>query len=75
MLILVSSLPTYVVLVCTIWRAGEMSLVEQQLVMFTAPSNVVLLIYCSTLSEKILGFVGIAAVYWLFYHVKITEIK
>lgn len=75
MLILVSSLPTYVVLVCTIWRAGEMSLVEQQLVMFTAPSNVVLLIYCSTLSAKILGFVGVAAVYWLFYHVKITESK
>ncbi|XP_022791955.1 uncharacterized protein LOC111331163 isoform X1 [Stylophora pistillata] len=75
MLLLVSSLPTYIVSVCALWRAGEISLVEQQLVMFTAPSNVVLLIYCSTLSAKILGFVGIFAVYWLFYHVKITESK
>ncbi len=75
MMFLVCSLPTYVVLVDALWRAGEISLLEQQLVMFTAPSNVVLLIYCSTLSARILGFVGIAAVYWLFYYVKITESK
>ncbi|KAL9984102.1 hypothetical protein ACROYT_G006361 [Oculina patagonica] len=75
MMFLVCSLPTYVVLVDALWRAGEISLLEQQLVMFTAPSNVVLLIYCSTLSARILGFVGIAAVYWLFYYVNITESK
>lgn len=75
MLVLVCSLPTYVVLVRALWRAGEVSLVEQQLVMFIAPSNFVLLVYCSTLSGRILGFVGIAAVYWLFYYVQITESK
>ncbi|KAJ7392323.1 hypothetical protein OS493_011980 [Desmophyllum pertusum] len=75
MMVLVCSLPTYVVLVHALWHAGEISLVEQQLVMFLAPSNVVLLIYCSTLSARILGFVGIAAVYWLFYYVQITESK
>lgn len=75
MTILLCSLPTYVILVRALWRFGEISLVEQQLVMFTAPSNVVLLIYCSTLSARILGFVGVTAVYWLFYDVKITERK
>lgn len=72
---LLCSLPTYVILVRALWRAGEITLLEQQLVMFTAPSDVVLLVYCSTLSARILGFVGIAAVYWLFYDVKITESK
>lgn len=72
---LLCSLPTYVILVRALWRAGEVTLLEQQLVMFTAPSDVVLLVYCSTLSARILGFVGIAAVYWLFYDVKITESK
>lgn len=75
MMVLVCSLPTYVVFVHALWRAGEISLLEQQLVMFIAPSNVVLLVYCSTLSARILGFVGIAAVYWLFYYVEITESK
>ena len=72
---LLFSLPTYVILVRALWRAGEITLLEQQLVMFTAPSDVVLLVYCSTLSARILGFVGITAVYWLFYDVKITESK
>ncbi|XP_073241214.1 uncharacterized protein [Porites lutea] len=72
-LALLCSLPTYLVLVRALWQDGEISLVEQQLVMFTAPSNVVQLIYCSTLSARILGFVGIATVYWLFNDVKITK--
>ena len=72
---LLCSLPTYVIWVRALWRSGEISLVEQQWVMFTAPSNVVLLIYCNTLSARILGFVGIPAVYWLFYDVQITESK
>lgn len=75
MMVLVCSLPTYVVLAHALWRAGEISLLEQQLVMFTAPSNVVLLVYCSTLSARILGFAGTVAVYWLFYYVDIIESK
>ena len=75
MMVLLCSLPTYVVLVHALWRASEISLLEQQLVMFTAPSNVILLVYCSTLSARILGFVGTAAVYWLFYYVEIIESK
>ena len=75
MMVLLCSLPTYVVLVRALWRADEISLLEQQLVMFTAPSNVILLVYCSTLSARILGFVGTAAVYWLFYYVEIIESK
>jgi len=75
MMVLICSLPTYVVLVHALWRAGEISLLEQQLVMFTAPSNVMLLVYCSTLSARILGFVGTAAVYWLFYYVETIESK
>ena len=72
-LALLCSLPTYLVLFRALWQDGEISLVEQQLVMFTAPSNVVQLIYCSSLSARILGFVGIATVYWLFNDVKITK--
>lgn len=75
MMVLLCSLPTYVVLVHALWRAGEIPLLEQQLVMFTAPSNVMLLVYCSTLSARILGFVGTAAVYWLFYYVETIESK
>ena len=75
MMVLVCSLPTYVVLAHALWRTGEVSLLEQQLVMFTAPSNVVLLVYCSTLSARILGFAGTVAVYWLFYYVDIIESK
>lgn len=75
MMVLLCSLPTYVVLVHALWRAGEISLLEQQLVMFTAPSNVMLLVYCNTLSARILGFVGTAAVYWLFYYVETIESK
>ena len=75
MMVLVCSLPTYVVLAHALWRAGEVSLLEQQLVMFTGPSNVVLLVYCSTLSARILGLVGTAAVYWLFYYIEIIERK
>ena len=62
------------VLVHALWR-GEISLVEQEAVMFVAPSNVVLLVYCSTLSARILGFVGIAAVYWMFYYVQVSANK
>lgn len=75
MIVLVCSLPTYVVLAHALWRTGEISLLEQQLVMFTAPSNVVLLVYCSTLSARLLGFAGTVAVYWLFYYVDIVESK
>ena len=75
MAMLLCSLPTYVILMRALWRFGEISLVDQQLVIFTAPSNLALLIYSSTLSARILGFVGIGAVYWLFYDVKITVNK
>lgn len=75
MAMLLCSLPTSVILMRALWRFGEISLVDQQLVMFTAPSNLALLIYSSTLSARILGFVGIGAVYWLFYDVKITVNK
>lgn len=75
MIILLCSLPTFVILMRALWCSGEISLVEQQLVMFTAPSNVALLIYSSTLSGRILGLVGIFAVYWLFYDVKVTVDK
>lgn len=75
MIILLGSLPTFVILMRALWCSGEISLVEQQLVMFTAPSNVALLIYSSTLSGRILGLVGIFAVYWLFYDVKVTVDK
>ena len=74
-MVLLCSLPTYVVFVHALWRASEISLLEQQLVMFTAPSNVILMVYCSTLSARILGFVGTAAVYWLFYYVEIVGSK
>ena len=74
-MVLVCSLPTYVVLAHALWRTGEISLFEQQVVMFTAPSNVVLLVYCSTLSARILGFVGTVVVYWLFYYVEVIESK
>ncbi|XP_031566432.1 uncharacterized protein LOC116301502 [Actinia tenebrosa] len=68
------ALPTYYGLAHALWKK-EMPLALQQWVVFCAPANVVLLFYCSTLAGRVLGVLGIASTYWIFFNVECNDFK
>ena len=69
MIFLHLAVPTFFVPLCALWR-GEISHYAQYVALLCAPSNVVLVVYCSTVAGRILGLLGIAGTYWMFFYVK-----
>ncbi|XP_048578755.1 uncharacterized protein LOC5509849 [Nematostella vectensis] len=72
MLILHLSLPSHYSLVHALWRR-EIPLVAQRAAVFTAPACVALVVYGSTLAGRIMGFLGVCSIYYVFTYVNCPD--
>ncbi|EDO38300.1 predicted protein [Nematostella vectensis] len=72
MLILHLSLPSHYSLAHALWRR-EIPLVAHRAAVFTAPACVALVVYGSTLAGRIMGFLGVCSIYYVFMYVNCPD--